>query len=80
MAKKFSELLIDKSQADKITPLMIAQNIMDAVKSGEVKNIIAVMENDDNQIHYVNNTMPYPRAVGLMEMGKDKLIEDAYEF
>lgn len=71
-----------ESKAEKngeVTPKKLAKDLLLAIEKGEVKNLVYVALDKNNQILLGCNDMPQTEAIGLLECGKQIIINDMYD-
>lgn len=62
-----------------ITPKSLAEDLTLAIEKGEVNNLVYVVLDKENQILVGCNNMPQTVTIGLLECGKQIVINDMYE-
>lgn len=62
-----------------VTVKSLVENLYMAVDEGKVKSIVYVALTEDDEIAYGNSSMNQTKTVGLLECGKQMVINDMYD-
>lgn len=62
-----------------ITPKSLIENLLIAIEKGEVESVVYVVKRKDDIIDAGNSTMNSTEVLGLLEVGKQLVINDMYE-
>lgn len=62
-----------------ITVKSLIEHLFAAIESGKVESVVYVARDKDGELDVGCNTMPQTEAIGMLECGKQMIIQDMYE-
>ncbi|WP_152658288.1 hypothetical protein [Oceanobacillus sp. CFH 90083] len=74
---KFTEKKAEKE--GKVTPHYIAHELLDAIEQGDVKQIVCITRNSNDEIIISYSDMLQTASVGLLECGKQLIMNDMFD-
>lgn len=73
---------LSEKQAEKqgiYTPYAVAKEQIEDIENGDIKHIIYITQNSDDEIAISCSALENTQVIGLLECGKQQIINDMYD-
>lgn len=79
-SRKIIDFAEERDRANgKVTAKALVENLLSAVNEGKVESVVYIVKDKDEVLNIGNNSMQYTEVIGLLEVGKQIVINAMYE-